>query len=404
MWSPRFRPWSGQRLGLLAVALLCSLPVLAQEVNAVNPAAAGPSTSLSQPPAVTPQEALPPINRASLGNGPLGRSNGDRSGAAVSLAHAWRELVALAMFAAVLIWNWRLQQRLNRISAAAPKIAASPSDRRGDPSDSSPRLSLNTLAQDVDSRLISLNGPPNPDPPYQRHGGPELQTLENHVRAVEVQLNEFKRRFAALDALVRANPSLSQPLPGAAASPSREQAAPAPAAPAAVAAVAAQSAPAAQSDSVAPAAPVAVAAQSAPAAQAAAVAAPADLAASLAAQFQEAFQRNDRLALRAMADQEMNITARSEDALARRVGTVVTQLQVVDGGGSFLLIARDGSHWLVPSFQTLASYQTSQPAKGLFTYEREPAIATVELRRAAKVRESGGVWEVEAMGVVAVPA
>jgi hypothetical protein len=380
MWSPRFRPWSGQRLGLLAVALLCSLPVLAQEVNAVNPAAAGPSTSLSQPLAVTPQEALPPINRASLGNGPLGRSNGDRFGAAVSLAHAWRELVALAMFAAVLIWNWRLQQRLNRISAAAPKIAASPSDRRGEPSDSSPRLSLNTLAQDVDSRLISLNGPPNPDPPHQRHGGPELQTLENHVRAVEVQLNEFKRRFAALDALVRANPSLSQPLPGAAASPSCEQAAPA------------------------PAAPVALAAQSAPAAQAAAVAAPADLAAGLAAQFQEAFQRNDRLALRAMADQEMNITARSEDALARRVGTVVTQLQVVDGGGSFLLIARDGSHWLVPSFQTLASYQTSQPAKGLFTYEREPAIATVELRRAAKVRESGGVWEVEAMGVVAVPA
>lgn len=401
MWSPRFRPWSGQRLGLLAVALLCSLPVLAQEVNAVNTAAAGPSTSLSQPPAVTPQEALPPINRASLGNGPLGRSNGDRSGAAVSLAHAWRELVALAMFAAVLIWNWRLQQRLNRISAAAPKIAASPSDRRGEPSDSSPRLSLNTLAQDVDSRLISLSGPPNPDPPYQRHGGPELQTLENHVRAVEVQLNEFKRRFAALDALVRANPSLSQavgggprqPLPGAAANTTREHApspslAPAPS----------------QRPAPSPSREHATPAPTAPTALAAPVAAAADPAAGLAAQFQEAFQRNDRLALRAMADQEMNITARSEDALARRVGTVVTQLQVVDGGGSFLLIARDGSHWLVPSFQTLASYQTSQPAKGLFTYEREPAIATVELRRAAKVRESGGVWDVEAMGVVAVPA
>lgn len=130
---------------------------------------------------------------------------------------------------------------------------------------------------------------------------------------------------------------------------------------------------------------------------------PLDPAAAIAVEFQEAFYRGDRSALRRMTSEEMNITQDSEDALVRRTASATTQLQVVKGGGSYLLIRQQDRSWLIPTFQTLNSFMTSQPAKGIFAYERQP-VSGAELRRPAEVRDLGGVWEVVSMGVVAVPA
>lgn len=130
---------------------------------------------------------------------------------------------------------------------------------------------------------------------------------------------------------------------------------------------------------------------------------PLDPAAAIAAEFQEAFYRGDRSALRRMTSEEMNITQDSEYALVRRTASATTQLQVVKGGGSYLLIRQQDRFWLIPTFKTLNSFMTSQPAKGIFAYERQP-VSGAELRRPAEVRDLGGVWEVVSMGVVAVPA
>jgi hypothetical protein len=127
-----------------------------------------------------------------------------------------------------------------------------------------------------------------------------------------------------------------------------------------------------------------------------------DSAVAIAADYQEAVYHGDRSALRRMASEEMNITQDSEEALLRRTASATTQLQIVKGGGSYLLIRQDDRHWLVPTFQTLTSFMTSQPAKGLFSYERE-AVSSAELRRPAEVRDEGGMWNVVTMGVVAVP-
>ncbi|MEB3168494.1 MAG: hypothetical protein VKK97_07145 [Synechococcaceae cyanobacterium] len=122
----------------------------------------------------------------------------------------------------------------------------------------------------------------------------------------------------------------------------------------------------------------------------------------IATDVQDAVRCNDQQALRAMASQELNLTARTEDALCRQEPGAI-QLEAVLGGGSYLLIEREGGHWLVPSIQTLAGFRTSQPAKGLFCYQREPAIRSAELRRAAELRAIGALWELKAIGLVAVP-
>ena len=46
---------------------------------------------------------------------------------------------------------------------------------------------------------------------------------------------------------------------------------------------------------------------------------------------------------------------------------------------------------------------TSQPAKGLFTYERQ-SVSCAELKLPAEVKMLGEVWEVVNMGIVIVPA
>ena len=128
-----------------------------------------------------------------------------------------------------------------------------------------------------------------------------------------------------------------------------------------------------------------------------------DPAKELAAFFQEAFNRNDLSALSSMAPEEMNVTMETEDALCKSISPVKTRLNIVKGGGSYLLIHQGEKDWLIPTFLTFGGFLASQPSKGIFSYARE-SVATVELRLPAEVKEVGSVWEVVSMGVVAVPA
>jgi hypothetical protein len=127
-----------------------------------------------------------------------------------------------------------------------------------------------------------------------------------------------------------------------------------------------------------------------------------DLVASLVEEYQTAFFRGDRSSLRNMSSDQLNITQSSEDSLVK-TSVLPTLLEVVQNGGSYLLISRDDRHWLVPEFQILTSFTTTQPAKGIFAYHREN-ISTADLRWPAEVREVGGLWEVVNMGLIAVPS
>jgi len=126
-----------------------------------------------------------------------------------------------------------------------------------------------------------------------------------------------------------------------------------------------------------------------------------DLIASLVEEYQTAYFRGDRPALRNMSSDQLNITQSSEGSL---MGTSVppTQLEVVKNGGTYLLVHRYDRHWLVPEFQILTSFTTTQPAKGIFAYDRE-GVSKAELRRPAEVKEINGLWEVLSMGIIAVP-
>ncbi|WP_353079340.1 hypothetical protein, partial [Synechococcus lacustris] len=126
-----------------------------------------------------------------------------------------------------------------------------------------------------------------------------------------------------------------------------------------------------------------------------------DLVASLVEEYQTAFFRGDRAALRNMSSDQLIITQSSEDYLMK-TSVPPTQLEVVQNGGTYLLIRRDDRHWLVPEFQILTSFTTTQPAKGIFTYHRE-SISAAELRWPAEVKEVGGLWEVVNVGLIAVP-
>ena len=126
-----------------------------------------------------------------------------------------------------------------------------------------------------------------------------------------------------------------------------------------------------------------------------------DLVASVVEEYQAAFFRGDRSALRSITSDQLNITQNSEDSLMK-TSTLPTQLEVVQNGGSYRLIHINNQHWLVPEFQILASFTANQLAKGIFNYDREN-ISAAELRWPAEVREVGGLWEVIAMGVIAVP-
>jgi hypothetical protein len=127
-----------------------------------------------------------------------------------------------------------------------------------------------------------------------------------------------------------------------------------------------------------------------------------DLVASLVEEYQTAYFRGDRPALRNMSSDQLNITQSSEGSFMR-TSVPPTQLEVVQNGGSYLLVHRYDRHWLVPEFQILTSFATVQPNKGIFAYDREN-ISTAELRWPAEVKEINGLWEVVSMGTIAVPS
>jgi hypothetical protein len=115
-----------------------------------------------------------------------------------------------------------------------------------------------------------------------------------------------------------------------------------------------------------------------------------------------ALNRGDKAYLRSVTKGELNITTGSEDALQRGKVGLPTQLCVVPGGGSYLLIERGGRHWLLPTVQTLAGFSSAQPQKGIFEYEKD-SVAEAELSRAAEVHPSTDEWQVLSRGLVIVP-
>lgn len=119
-------------------------------------------------------------------------------------------------------------------------------------------------------------------------------------------------------------------------------------------------------------------------------------------EYQAAALGKDRSLLRKMTTAELNITGESEDSLVRGATSHVTQLRSVPGGGSYILIAVEANNWLFPTFLTLESFNTNQPVKGIFTYERK-LVSSAELKLPAEVKEVGSLWEVVKQGTVIVP-
>lgn len=119
-------------------------------------------------------------------------------------------------------------------------------------------------------------------------------------------------------------------------------------------------------------------------------------------QYQEALDRNDRQALRHMQLKELNITSESEDLLLKGTSSQPTKLEVVTGGGSYMVVGGEGRFWLFPTAQTLHSFSMNQPQKGIFRYERE-ILSRPIVRRPAEVREQDTYWIIVTQGVISIP-
>jgi hypothetical protein len=125
----------------------------------------------------------------------------------------------------------------------------------------------------------------------------------------------------------------------------------------------------------------------------------------LTALYTAAVLSNDRRRIRSIAIAELNITQASEDALIRNTLNIDTQLENVVGGGSYILISHGNKYWVCPTVQTLTSFTSYKPQKGIFNYEEASTVSTAELKQAAEVKQiSAGVWEVLSKGTVWVPA
>lgn len=118
--------------------------------------------------------------------------------------------------------------------------------------------------------------------------------------------------------------------------------------------------------------------------------------------YQDALERNDKSALRQMQFKELNIMSESEDLLLRGNTSEATRLEAVNGGGSYMIMSSAGHYWLFPTAQTLASFSSSQPRKGIFSYELEMTNKPV-VKRPAEVQEDGDRWVVLIQGIIAVP-
>ena len=125
----------------------------------------------------------------------------------------------------------------------------------------------------------------------------------------------------------------------------------------------------------------------------------------LIAIYSAAVLSNDRSQIRSIAIAELNVTQASEDALIRSTSNIDTQLEIVAGGGSYLLISHGNKYWVCPTVQTLTSFTSYKPQKGIFNYEEVSTVSTAELKLAAEVEPiNEGVWKVASKGIVWVPA
>ena len=132
---------------------------------------------------------------------------------------------------------------------------------------------------------------------------------------------------------------------------------------------------------------------------------PPSTAAEVAAAYSSAMLSNDRERLRGMISMELNITQESEELLTRGTSVFNTQLQRVSGGGSYLLIQWGSKNWICPTAQTLSSFKTNKPQKGIFLYESSVSVSQAELKMPAETYEiHNGVWEVINKGIVLIPA
>ena len=114
-----------------------------------------------------------------------------------------------------------------------------------------------------------------------------------------------------------------------------------------------------------------------------------------------AVNRNDRPAIRNAIRTQLNITSNSESAYA--IGKLVqTELEAVNGGGSYLLMELENKLLLYPTDQTLRGFGQAQPTKGVFTYVNQP-IGAPQVLTPALLELIGKNWRVKQLGTIAVP-
>lgn len=132
---------------------------------------------------------------------------------------------------------------------------------------------------------------------------------------------------------------------------------------------------------------------------------PPSTAVEVATAYTSAMLSNDREHLRGMISMELNITQESEELLTRGTSVFNTQLQRVSGGGSYLLIQWGSKNWICPTAQTLSSFKTNKPQKGIYLYESSASVSQAELKMPAETYEiHNGVWEVINKGIILIPA
>lgn len=115
----------------------------------------------------------------------------------------------------------------------------------------------------------------------------------------------------------------------------------------------------------------------------------------------QALNAGDRQQLRDASKAELNITNDSENLIATG-RSLATELEEVPRGGSFWLIELDNQYWLFPTDRTLKGFSASQPAKGLFHYQRH-TIANPQLIEPALLESSDNSWIVRSLGVIGIP-
>lgn len=114
-----------------------------------------------------------------------------------------------------------------------------------------------------------------------------------------------------------------------------------------------------------------------------------------------AINTGDRQVLREATAAELNITSASENTIAMGMSEA-TELEEVSAGGSYLLASLEGRTLLFPTDRTLRGFSTTQPSKGLYSYEQQ-SVSKAEIIEPAVLEKSGAVWRVSQKGRVAIP-